>query len=105
MIRIRFFQQNDRLCGITLSGHAGFAAEGKDIVCASVSSAVQLTANTLTEIFHINADISVCENSISIKLSDSSPIEGVKILEGLRLHSELLKDDYPEFIQITHTEV
>lgn len=105
MIRIQFFQQENKLCGCTLSGHAGYAAEGEDIVCASVSSAVQLTANMLTEIFHIDADVSACENSISIRLPRSCPAEGVKILEGLRLHSELLKDDYPKFIQIKHTEV
>lgn len=105
MIRILFFQQNDRLCGCTLSGHAGYAEEGEDIVCASVSSAVQLTANMLTEVFHINADVCADENSVSIRLPLHSSVEGVKILEGLRLHTELLKEDYPKFIQIKHTEV
>lgn len=105
MIRILFFQQNDQLCGCTVSGHAGYADRGEDIVCASVSSAVQLTANMLTEIFHINADVCCDENSISIRLPFDSSAEGVKILEGLRLHTELLKEDYPKFIQIKHTEV
>ncbi len=105
MISIRFFRQNSCLCGAELSGHAGFAAKGEDIVCASISSAVQLTANMLTEIFHINADVSVCENSISIMLPANTSAEGIKILEGLRLHSELLKEDFPKFIKITYTEV
>ncbi|MDD6270336.1 MAG: ribosomal-processing cysteine protease Prp [Oscillospiraceae bacterium] len=105
MIRILFFQQNNRLCGCRLSGHAGYADRGEDIVCASVSSAVQLTANMLTEIFHTDADVCADANSVSIKLPDNCSDEGVKILEGLKLHAELLKEDYPKFIQITHTEV
>ncbi|MGN0592443.1 MAG: ribosomal-processing cysteine protease Prp [Ruminococcus sp.] len=105
MIRILFFQQNGQPWGCKLSGHAGYAEEGEDIVCASVSSAVQLTANMLTEIFHINADVRSDENSVSIRLPHGCPSEGVKILMGLKLHAELLKEDYPKFIQIKHTEV
>lgn len=105
MVRIQFFQQEKQLCGCTFSGHAGFAESGEDIVCASISSAVQLTANTLTEIFHINADIAVSENSITIKLPECCSEDGIKILEGLKLQAELLKNDYPKFIQIKHTEV
>lgn len=105
MIRIQFFWHKKKLCGCKVSGHAGFADSGNDIVCASVSSAVQLTANTLTEIFHINANVIAGENSVSIKLPcDLSP-KGVKILEGLKLHFDLLKDVYPEFIKINNTEV
>lgn len=105
MIRIQFFWHKKKLCGCKISGHAGFADSGNDIVCASVSSAVQLTANTLTEVFHINADVIACENSVSIKLPVDFAPEGVKILEGLKLHFDLLKDDYPEFIKINNTEV
>lgn len=105
MIRILFFQRNDQICGFSVSGHAGYADKGEDVVCASVSSAVQLTANMLTEIFHINADVCCDENSISIMLPHGHSFDGVKILEGLKLHTELLKEDYPKFIQIKHTEV
>lgn len=105
MIRIQFFWHKKKLCGCKVSGHAGFADSGNDIVCASVSSAVQLTANTLTEVFHINANVIARENSVSIKLADDSSPESVKILEGLKLHFNLLKDVYPEFIKINNTEV
>lgn len=105
MIRVLFFQHEGHLSGVSLSGHAGYAAAGEDIVCAAVSTAVQITANTLTEIFHIDADVSAEENVINIKLQENSPEEAEKLLMGLELEMKLLEEDYPKFIQIKHTEV
>jgi len=34
-------------------GHADYAESSADIVCASVSSAVQTVANLMTEIYHL----------------------------------------------------
>ena len=53
MIVAKFFKSSRKFIGFQISGHAGFAESGYDIVCASVSSAVQLTANNITEIFKI----------------------------------------------------
>ncbi len=105
MIRIVFAQHNKLLCGCTVSGHAGYAKRGQDVVCAGVSTAVQMAANMLTEIFQIHAEISVDKNCIGIHLPQDSPPEGVRILEGLALQMEQLKEEFPKFIQIQHTEV
>lgn len=105
MIRISFYQQDQQLCGCTVSGHAGYAESGQDVVCAGVSTAVQMTANMLTEIFKIPAEISVEDNRIGIRLPDDLPHEGVKIMEGFELQIQLLKEEFPRFIQIKHTEV
>ena len=48
MIYAEFFTRQEKLYGFKISGHAGYADKGEDIVCASVSSAVQLVANTIT---------------------------------------------------------
>ena len=71
MIKAKFFQKNGKLTGFEISGHAGFDLYGKDIVCASVSSAVQLTANGITEILGKKADVSVLDNLVSLSLVDS----------------------------------
>ncbi len=48
MIRASFFRNSENLfCGFELSGHAGFAEEGKDIVCAAVSALAQNTVNSI----------------------------------------------------------
>ena len=105
MIRINFYQHNQQLCGCSVSGHAGYAESGHDVVCAGVSAAVQMTANMLTEIFKIPADISADENRIGIRLPDPLPSEGVKIMDGLELQIQQIKEEFPRFIQIKHTEV
>ncbi|MFQ8600843.1 MAG: ribosomal-processing cysteine protease Prp [Oscillospiraceae bacterium] len=57
MIRAVFQKSGDWFKGFEISGHAGYAGHGRDIVCASVSSAVMLTANAVTEVAGIDADV------------------------------------------------
>ncbi|MBR5721970.1 MAG: ribosomal-processing cysteine protease Prp, partial [Clostridia bacterium] len=45
MIRIVFVEKDGRLNGFSVSGHAGYAPYGSNIVCSAVTSAVQLTVN------------------------------------------------------------
>ncbi len=104
MIKAKFFQKNGKLTGFEVSGHAGFDLYGKDIVCASVSSAVQLTANGITEILGEKAEISVGDNKVSLSLVDSFE-KTENFLKALKLHLKLLADDYPGTIHISCMEV
>lgn len=105
MISARFFQKNGRLTGVTVSGHAGFADYGQDIVCASVTSAVQLTANAITDVLCVPCDVQVQENSISISAGRDAGEETVHFLQALRLHLSVLAEDYPNTISISVSEV
>ena len=79
MICADFFRnEHDRLVGFRITGHAGYADYGEDVCCASVSSAVMLTANTVTEAFKIKADVAVEENEIILRLENDSSEEGDK---------------------------
>jgi uncharacterized protein len=44
-LRIRFDRSRGAIVRITVTGHAGFAHAGEDIVCAAVSALVQTAAN------------------------------------------------------------
>lgn len=59
MINIIIKRKADHIQEIELSGHAGYAEHGQDIVCAGVSSLAIHTVNALTEVAHIDIDISV----------------------------------------------
>ena len=50
MTRATFVRKDGLLCGFTLRGHAGAGVSGTDVVCAAISSAAYLAANTITEI-------------------------------------------------------
>lgn len=104
MINAVFAKKNGKLCGIRVSGHAGYADAGEDIVCAAVSSAVQLSANLITEIFGLQADVSTADNAVSIQLSRPDE-NGSRLLRGMLLHLECLSEDYPGTIRIQNMEV
>ena len=101
MIQVNFTKSQGKLKGFSVSGHSGYDDFGSDIVCASVSSAVMLVCNAITEVYKLPADIKVGENLISCEISsdDDRPIE------ALRLHLSALEEEYPENISLNISEV
>ena len=104
MIRVRFHTANDALIGFTLDGHAGAGVSGEDIVCAAVSSAAYMTANTILEIIDAQADVTVRDGYMSLTLTDKIA-DCQDILSGFRLHLEALQDQYPKRVHLMNTEV
>lgn len=106
MVTARFYNSSDnKMLGFHVSGHAGFSDFGSDIACASVSSAVMLTANTITEVFKINAKVEVNENEILLKLLEDKEGNGDKLLLGLLMQMDLLSDEFPGAIKIVTKQV
>ncbi len=105
MITAELYTADNMISGFKISGHAGYDDMGKDIVCASVSSAVQYTANLITEIFGYNADVSAHNNAVILKAVpfDDSILQ--KLFKGLIMHLELLSEDFKGTIKIKYTEV
>ena len=104
MIRVRFHTASDAIIGFTLDGHAGAGVSGQDIVCAAVSSAAYMTANTVLEIIGAQADVAVRDGYMSLTLTDKIA-DCQDILSGFRLHLEALQDQYPKRVHLMNTEV
>ena len=106
MIQFRLAGKNGNFVGFSVSGHAMFDEAGRDIVCAAVSSAVQLTINGITEILHQTPTVQVTENNIQL-IFDSKEVDqqAQDFLQALALHINLLSEDYPGTILITKSEV
>ena len=95
------------------SGFTGFSAEGHSsadcdddegkIVCSAVSSALYLTANTLTEVFSAECDIDISDAYFTLMLKAPDKAAS-KLIKGLYLHIGQLQQQYPERIRII-TEV
>ena len=106
MIRVEFPEHQRVPVGFQISGHAGAGSAGNDIVCAAVSSAAYMTANTVTEILRVQPEeIEVREGFLRfiVPLSDADSCETV--LRGLVLHLNSLAEQYPKNIHISFTEV
>jgi hypothetical protein rflaF_00230 len=103
MIRAEFYESKGILKGFKISGHAGFANAGSDVVCAAVSSAVQLTVNLLNE-FDCEPQVGAAENTVDCHITASADTASA-ILKQLKLHFEAILEEYPKTIKITISEV
>lgn len=105
MIDIRFIKDKTFITGFEIKGHSGYSEEGSDIVCASVSSAAYMTANTITEIVGLDADISVDDGYMMMKLTSHDALKVQDILKGFELHITELSKQYQINIKVNHSEV
>jgi hypothetical protein len=105
MISVTFYKSGDTLTGCKISGHSGYAEEGSDIVCAAVSSAAIMTVNTITDILHINADVTASDGLIIFKLSHEDAVKASDLIEGLQLHLNALSEQYKKYIKLKISEV
>lgn len=102
MTQSKFFIRQGVLVGFELTGHAGMGRYGNDIICAAISSAAQMTANTITEIFDIPADIKEREGFLRVIVPESEAKRCRELLEGFRLHLTELQKQYPHNIRVIY---
>ena len=107
MIYVDFLTLRDgRMIGFIMNGHAEAGEPGEDIVCAAVSSAAYLTANTITDIVHIPAEIDVGEGEMRLRIREEKDLSRCRdCLAGFRLHMTGLEEQYPDCISVNYLEV
>ena len=101
MVRFKFVRSGKTNIGFVCSGHAGFAESGQDIVCAAVSSAAYLTANTITDVIGAKAEVEVKDGYMSVILTEADE-QSVNLLNGLEAHIRALAEDYPRSIKVIY---
>ena len=104
MTKIVFGRAPDgQLTFVDLLGHAGYADEGEDIVCAAVTSAIQFVHVLLDDVKGLVFDTEVEPVGTHIRLSFPPAVRGSvqDTLEALRIHYHEMQENYAEFIQVT----
>ncbi|MCC8015892.1 MAG: ribosomal-processing cysteine protease Prp [Clostridiales bacterium] len=104
MIEIKFFKSENLLFGFEASGHSMSAPHGQDLICAFVSSACLMAANTVTDVLMLNAFAAAEDGYMKLDIKEN-PISAQDILNGLMLHLCELQKDYPENINVIISEV
>ena len=84
---------------ITIKGHSGYAEEGFDIVCASVSSISITTVNALLSIHEDCIEYEEKDGYLNIKIKKHNETIDKLIANMINLFSELEKD-YKKYIEI-----
>ena len=106
MIRVDFYLSREgSLKGFSIRGHADFSEEGSDIVCAAVSSAAYMAANTVTDVIRADARAEVDEGYMMLTVANKDLRACSAVLEGLKLHLISLEEQYPNYINVFYLEV
>ena len=105
MITVEFFG-TEPVYGFRISGHSDMNPCGPEILCAAVSSAAYMTANTVTDVIGLDPLLEVDDGYMYLKLqTESEALRCRDIFGGLKLHMSSLSEQYPEYLTITNSEV
>lgn len=109
MISVIFFRKENEIDEITVSGHAGFADQGEDIICAAVSVLTISILNGLTEIVGRK---DLCETvkdgythfTIPKSSNEMQRIKTDTLIATYQLGIQGIKEAYGDYLQINEVE-
>lgn len=110
MTRIVFKKQRGKFKSVSATGHAGYAEEGEDIVCAAITSAIQLLHVLLDDVLLLDIDTVVDQEATFISitlpdaLSDEESREAQHAMRALRVHYAEMEKDYAQFIKVMEVQ-
>lgn len=95
MITAVFYEKGQQYVGFCVSGHAEH-----EIACACVSSAVQLTANGVTELAHAPASVEAKGDMVRLELTGKPDPQTQVLMAALYQHCLCLAEDFPGRIKV-----
>ena len=110
MTTVTFRTEDGRITGFDSTGHSGYAEAGADIVCAAVSSTIDLVIATINDVLGLAASVKIRESDASISLrlpgglSPEAEFACQNLLTGLMVYFAELRDEYPENIEVLEEE-
>ena len=106
MTRLTIFTDKDGYIGFECEGHSGYSEEGSDIVCAAVSTAVQLVCAYLLKFHSDGVSFSVDEHTARIELRCLNWFcEADRQISVLADFANDLQDQYSEYFTFDYLEV
>lgn len=110
MIKIRIVRNTfGNIIGYSISGHAGFDEYGKDVVCAAVSMAGQMTLLGLTQLLSADVQWEMTSGNLSCRLNEQMDHDKMEkcqvILETMALGLKDVAKQYKSHIDIIEEEV
>lgn len=106
MTTISFHLEGNRITSFEVEGHSGYAEEGEDIVCASVTSSVILVECAINDVLGLEAAVKTdsANARISLKLPGKLPEQADStcqtMLTAMMLYLTKLHEDFPDYITV-----
>lgn len=85
--------------GITVSGHAGFAEAGKDIVCAGVTALIQTLIKSIGDLTEDKIDYEISPGRADIHYRCLSEA-GKLLVDAFFIGICLIADEFPDHVRI-----
>lgn len=110
MIKIKIFRDNAKnICSFEVSGHAGFAKKGADIICSAVSALTQTTVQGLKMVAGIEIQYKVDQSGyldckLPKNLDEKQRQMSTAILETMYIGLKNLEQSYSKHIDISENE-
>ncbi len=104
MIRIQIFRDNEaRITGFRVTGHAGTAPQGEDIICAGVSALTQSALLGLERWADRQMNLTVESGKLIMDLTSEPDSLTQAILETMVLGLTAIADNYPKNVSLVST--
>jgi uncharacterized protein YsxB (DUF464 family) len=104
MTQAVFVKQGKDILSFEVEGHSGYAEEGSDIVCASVSSAVWMTVNALENILKVNVKYLEDDARVTCSVMHNSGKEAQVLLESLRQFLCNLSIEFGDYLTVKEVQ-
>lgn len=105
MIRIKVDKRQGSYRAFESTGHAGFAPEGEDIVCAAVSALLITTFNGMEAYTEEEFTVKDSDGYIKAVFEGVNTPEGALLMDTLLLGLEQIKEQYPKYLKVQIREV
>lgn len=90
---------NVREDGITVTGHAGYAPPGQDIVCAGISTLTQSLIKSVENLTADRIEYEISPGKVDIIYGDLSE-KASTLVDSFFIGICMIADEYPEYIRI-----
>ena len=94
MIKVTVSKRNDSYIGFTSKGHAGYAEEGQDIICAAVSVLVINTVNSLEQLTGDHIEVQEDDGLVSFTFTEPVSEGGRLLMDSLVLGLTEIQHSY-----------
>ena len=101
MISVTIFKRDQVITGFDCKGHAGYAEEGQDIVCAALSALVINTVNSIETFTGAAFDLKEDDGDVSLRMKTEDPDAGL-LLNALELGAGTIAREYGgQYVRVT----
>lgn len=106
MTTVVFHMEGERIVGFDIQGHSGYGEAGSDIVCAAVSSAVNLVNATVNDVLGLSAAVKTDPTSTWLSfhlpggLSVTDEATCQNLLTGLMVYFADLHQAFSPYFQV-----